>query len=528
MARAVAKALSADDRNLRNRAQLLASLELFIRVFLPLVSGRDFFLSTPVNREPHQRTVIRELEKAANLQLSSLIINIPPGHGKSMLVSMFVAWTMARYPDSQYLYISYSVEIARKHTTFIRSIMQTLEYQSIFDVHIPHSDKAKERFMTNRGGAIRAFGAAGAIVGQDAGLPNVSHFSGCVIMDDLHKINEIHSQKVRAAVITNYQETILQRVRSDNVPMISIGHRLHQEDVLAYQLSGNDVRTWTPLILPAIDEHGHALAPDIISLQMLQQKQEKLQYVFASQYQQDPIPSGGAMFRECDFVILEETPKIICTFIAVDTAETSNEQNDATVFSHFGVYKIEQAGIEGDVYGLHWLDCVEHRIEPKDLETAFLSFFSGCMRFPVHPRYAPIEQKSTGVTLISVLQKIRGLVVMPIKRTVKDGSKAARFESIQWYIASKLISFTDGDEHVDMCIKHMAQITRNQSHAHDDIADTLYDAIKLVLIDKNPLFLKSTQAADAESRAIAGIFQADQVRMAAKQASWQHNDTTRG
>ena len=35
-----------------------------------------------------------------------------------------------------------------------------------------------------------------------------------------------------------------------------------------------------------------------------------------------------------------------------------------------------------------------------------------------------------------------------------------------------------------MCIDHCTKITANQSHAHDDIADTLYYAVKLALIDK--------------------------------------------
>ena len=34
-----------------------------------------------------------------------------------------------------------------------------------------------------------------------------------------------------------------------------------------------------------------------------------------------------------------------------------------------------------------------------------------------------------------------------------------------------------------MCIEHMAKITANESHRHDDIADTLSDAIRIALIE---------------------------------------------
>ena len=34
-----------------------------------------------------------------------------------------------------------------------------------------------------------------------------------------------------------------------------------------------------------------------------------------------------------------------------------------------------------------------------------------------------------------------------------------------------------------MCIEHMSKITANDTHRYDDIADTVYDAVRLGLID---------------------------------------------
>lgn len=55
---------------------------------------------------------------------------------------------------------------------------------------------------------------------------------------------------------------------------------------------------------------------------------------------------------------------------------------------------------------------------------------------------------------------------------------------IQPILAAKLISFTKGARHVDMCLTHMMKITANNSHRFDDICDTAADACKLTLIDK--------------------------------------------
>jgi len=418
------------------------------------------------------------------MQNPSLIINVSPGYGKSVMLSMWTAWTMSKYPNSQYLYISYGKVLATKHTEFIKRIISCPMYKQIFGVQIRQDSKAKDFFQTTHGGAVKSFGSSGAITGQDAGLPNCEHFSGAVIMDDMHKPDEAHSQTIRESVINNYRETILQRPRGPNVPMIFIGQRLHEDDLPSYMLSGKDERTWKAVVLKALDDRGMALYPEVNSRAMLLEKQEKNPYVFASQFQQDPIPSGGALFKPENFVLMDSAPTMLCTFITADTAETSKSYNDATVFSFWGLYEIQSFGQSTGQIGLHWLDCWELRIEPKDLHDHFIEFYAQCMLHPVKPLIAAIEKKSTGVTLISTLQEMRGLQIRDIKRTKASGSKTERFLEMQPIIAAKMISFTKDAKHSESCIRHMMKITANDTHRHDDVADTLYDAIKIALIDK--------------------------------------------
>jgi predicted phage terminase large subunit-like protein len=401
---------------------------------------------------------------------------------------MWVAWTLARWPDSQYLYISYSKSLAAKHTEFIRRVISCPSYRDLFNVHIRPDSRAKEFFQTTAGGSIRAFGSSGAITGQDAGLPNLDRFSGAIILDDMHKPDEVHSDLIRKGVIENYRETILQRPRSPNVPIIFIGQRLHEDDLPAYMLSGEDERTYKPVIIKALDDAGNALYPSLNSLQSLKEKQDKNPYVFASQYQQNPIPAGGALYKERDFLQLDIEPKILCTFITADTAETDKSYNDATVFSFWGIYKIVEAEQETGQIALHWLDCQETRVEPKELKDAFLSFYAECMLHPVKPLIAAIEKKSTGVTLASTLGDMRGLSIRDIKRTKASGSKTARFLEMQPIIASKLVTFTEDASHYRLCVDHLMKITANNTHRHDDICDTLYDAVKIALIDKTIYF----------------------------------------
>ena len=315
-------------------------------------------------------------------------------------------------------------------------------------------------------------------------MPNLDRFSGAIILDDLHKIEEAHSTTVREGVIENYRETIIQRPRGPNVPMIAIGQRVHEADICNYMTSGKDERHWKTVILKAVDESGNALYPEVNSLAQLKEKELKNPYVYWSQFQQQPVPAGGSIFKPGWWVFLDDEPNIIQTFITADTAETDKDYNDATVFSFWGIYEIESYGVKTGQYGLHWIDTLECRIEPKDLKPVFLDFWQQCMRYAKPPQMVAIEKKSTGGTLLSLLDEIRTVKMMDIPRTREQGNKTKRFLEAQPYIAERRVSFPMFGKHVKLCIDHMSKITANETHRWDDIADTAADAIRIALIDK--------------------------------------------
>ena len=476
-------------------AKLKGSLFDFVCTFFPIVTGKDFIVSRPLGREPHAITMCRALTAAIRLKLPThrLLLNIAPGTGKSTLCCMAIAWSMARYPDSNWLYISYSKTLATKQTAFIKAIMSCKEYGYLFDVHLRKDSTAKDLFATTAGGTVGAYGSGGSITGQDAGLPGLERFTGGIMIDDPIKPDEAHSDTIRENVIRNYQETISMRPRDFKVPLIFIGQRLHEADLAQWLIDGNDIYDWEKVIIKSLDEAGNALYPEAFPLDMLLRLQESSPYAFAAQHQQNPMPAGGALFKRAGFTLLREEPEeYLYTFITADTAETDKTYNDATAFSFFGLYAVTVNGIKTGQYALHWIDCVELHIEPKDLEAAFFDFYSDCVRHKCPPMLAAIENKSTGVTLSSVLQKTQGLTVRRIKVTAADGSKANRFLSMQAYINSGLLSLTASSEEEDRPVSrmkhvldHMEKITANDTHRRDDICDTAYWAVKLALIDKH-------------------------------------------
>ncbi len=473
-----------DDRE-TERYRLKGSFLEFLQVFYLLRNNRKFELSEPVGRESHYITIARELNKVFTLDTLRLVLNVFPGSGKSTMACYFVAWCYTHYPDCKFLYLAHSQSLAEKNTAEIKAIMSIPTYQKLFGISIDPASKSKSNFATLQGGRVMAFGSSGSIVGQDAGLPNLERFSGGIIYDDAHKPDEVHSDTRRHHVIDNYNQTVKTRPRGPNVPIIFIGQRLHEDDLPAFLLEGKDGDDWKKVILPSIDEAGNPLAPNIWTKDRLLQEAEFNPYVFASQHQQNPSPAGGGIFKTEDFVITDDHPEIECTFLTIDTAETDKTYNDASVFSFWGVHKILYNGthLEG-MYGLFWIDCMELRVEPKDLEAEFMEFYAGCLRHKKQPSFVAIEKKSTGVTLSSMLKTIPSLKIVDVSRTRASGSKTTRYLEAQPYVAKRLITLPYGGKHTKMCIDHMSKITHNDTHRHDDIADSLYDAVKLALIDR--------------------------------------------
>ncbi len=495
------------ERNLsKEKDELSGSLLEFTQRFYYLRTGRAFTLSDPEGRESHFLTICRALVRVMKGESTRLVINVPPRYGKTELLINFVAWALAQYPDSNFLYVSYSLGLAKKQTKTIRQIVGMNEYRDIFGVGLSGETSAQGNFETIQGGTVYAAGADGEITGRGAGIKGTDRFGGCIVIDDIHKPSEVTSDTIRQSVNDWYFNTLQSRLNDPKTPIIFIGQRLHEDDLAANLIKSGD---WETVIIPAIDAAGNPLHPTMHTREALAKMQETMPYVYSSQYQQDPMPAGGGIFKPDWFYLMEEEPDILTTFITADTAETDKSYNDATVFSFFGLYKIKQGDVETDMVGLHWLDCVELRIEPKDLESEFLAFYTGCMRYKVKPRVAAIEKKSTGVTLLSILKNMRGLQTLDIERTKSSGNKTTRFLEIQPIIASRQVSLPKEARHTARVLEHMRKITANDSHRHDDIADTLYDGIKLGIIDNVIMSYNPQRSQDDEriARGVMGTFQ---------------------
>lgn len=476
-------AVSAYHVDIQTAAKLRASLLLFICYFYPLKNnGNKFVISRPIGRRSHHIVISEELEKCFYLESNRLIIAIPPGYAKTTWLVYFMAWCYANYPDCQFIYVSYSKERAMAATKECRDIIALREFKEIFGVSINSDARAASHWETTSGGVCCAFGSEGGITGANAGMLHPQNrFTGACLLDDMLKPEEAHGGACEK-VIRNYHETIMQRPRNPFVPTITIGQCIHEADLIAHLRAKGDGYAWREVVFPGLDGAGNALDPAKHSVEALEIMRATSPYVFWAQIQQSPIPAGGALFPNAYFTLTDNEPDILYSFICADTSETEAEYNDATVFSFFGLYKIKLNGKDTGKWGLHWIDCLEIRVKPHLLESEFMAFWGSCCNYKAPPTSIWIEAKSTGTTLLSVLKEVRGLNVRAINR-LPNFSKSDRFVSIEGIVGSKAISLPANGKHTQLCLDHMAKITANNTHRHDDIADTLFDAVNIGLVD---------------------------------------------
>lgn len=488
------------DTLMRFKCKLLGSFSEFLRYCFYQRTGRYFEFGQPEGRESHHITIAKALTNVFHGKSKRLIINVPPRYSKTEMLINWVSWCLARYPDSQFLYVSYAKEIAKKQTATIKNIATHHKFQRLFNLSLCGDTQSKAHFETTAQGSIYGVGAGGDITGRGAGLKNVNRCGGAIVIDDIIKPVEAPSDTIRESINDWYMNTMRSRINSVDTPIVYIGQRVHEDDLAGRLLSGWDGDSWDQVVLPALDDNCNPLWPQFQDREYLLKLKATSPYNFAAQYQQIPQPEGGGLFKSEWFLCLEEKPTIETVFITVDTAETSKHYNDASVFSFWGVYRPSH---DSSMLCLHWLDCVEDWWEPKDLQPAFLEFYRRCRIFWSRdiPIPAYIEKKSTGVTLVSVLESLQGVTVIPIERD--RTSKTIRFLAAQPFIANHQVTLPLNAQHTKRCIDHMSKITTNNTHRYDDIADTCADAVRLALKEKQILVIRGANDRDLSSFARA-------------------------
>lgn len=279
----------------------------------------------------HHAAICNALMRVYRGETRRLIINIPPRYSKTELaVVNFMAWCLGKNPDCEFIHTSYAAPLAANNAGNCKLLVEDGAYRSLFpEVQIRSDASGKADWRTSAGGVVYATGAEGTITGFGAGKLR-DGFGGAIIIDDPHKPNEVNSPAMREKVIEWFKNTLESRVNDPaRTPIIVIMQRLHERDLAGWLLDGGNGEEWEHLNIPAIAEvddqyrkAGEALWSSMHTLEMLRRMEKAKPFEFAGQYQQAPVPKGGAMFQRAWFEVVDAVPADISFVRDWDLAAT--------------------------------------------------------------------------------------------------------------------------------------------------------------------------------------------------------------
>lgn len=329
-----------DDLERLAHKQLLLSdgfLEFTKRMF-KYMNGKNYLIGD------HHRLICQKLDDVVHGKIKKLIINVAPRYGKTLLVSqMFIAYGFALNPESKFLHLSYSSTLTSENSKAVQDIMRSGYYRGVFGNLIDKKAIGKSKWDTVCRGGLLATSMLGQITGFGAGILddelereidnytaffNPNRFGGAIVIDDPIKPEEALSDNVRESVNRRFETTIRNRVNSRNTPIVIIMQRLHEHDLCGY-LQEIEPDEWTVVSIPTldVDENGNekALWPLKHNVEELHKMAEINDFVFQTQYQQNPTPIEGFMyqhFRTYDTLPID--PKAIRKNYT-DTADTGSD-----------------------------------------------------------------------------------------------------------------------------------------------------------------------------------------------------------
>ena len=129
----------------------------------------------------HHKILAKQLMAIEAGRKDRICVNIPPRHGKSMLVStIYPAWFLGRNPTKKVMMVSHTTDLAVDFGRKVRNLVDSSVFAEIFPtVNLSKDNKSAGRWNTNLGGEFFACGIGSSIAGRGADL---------LLIDDPHAL----------------------------------------------------------------------------------------------------------------------------------------------------------------------------------------------------------------------------------------------------------------------------------------------------------------------------------------------------
>jgi predicted phage terminase large subunit-like protein len=242
------------------------------------------------------------------------IFNVPPGTTKSTLLSvMFPAWCWIRKPSMRFICGSYTMQLALDLARKSRNIIESDKYRACFPEVVLRQDQNTKGYFTNTQNGMRfSVGVGSSVIGMHA---------HCLLIDDPLDPTGASSEQELAIANSWCNETLPSRKVNKEISVtMLIMQRLHQNDPAGNWMAkdkGNIRRVVLPAELTPDIQPKHLaryykdgmLDPVRLSHKVLKEaRTDLMEYAYACQFLQTPIPPGGGMFRTEKILLTDRPP----------------------------------------------------------------------------------------------------------------------------------------------------------------------------------------------------------------------------
>lgn len=286
----------------------------------------------------HHRQIIEALEAVERGEIKRLIIEAPPRHGKSELVSRrFPAWFIGRNPDKEIICATYGQDFADDFGREVRNIVGSQDFANVFpDVSLRPDSQAANRWHTNHGGIYVSVGVEGPATGRG--------FHVGLIDDPFKDRADADSELKQEKVWRWYTSVFLLRQMKD-AAIIVTATRWNELDLTGRILEAakKSGEKWHVLKLPAVNEYGQALWQERYSIDHLNLIRDTLSpREWLSLFQQEPTAEEGTQFkREWFKRRYSSLPRELNFYLSGDFAVTPDDGD----FTELAVWSVDPIGM---------------------------------------------------------------------------------------------------------------------------------------------------------------------------------------
>ena len=258
----------------------------------------------------HIDAICSHLEAVTSGRITRLLINVPPGSMKSLLVSVFWQaweWGPKGMQSMRFLSTAFNDDPVKRDTRKCRDLILSEWFRSLWPEVV--LTRTAEMSFANSGTGTREGVAFGSLTSQRGDR---------LIIDDPHSTETAESAAERQATTRKFREGALNRLNDqEGSAIVVVMQRLHEEDISSMILKLQ--MGYEHLCLPMEFEperrcatsigfvdpretDGDLLSPERFPREVVDAlKRDMGAYSFAGQYQQRPAPRDGALFKRAWF-----------------------------------------------------------------------------------------------------------------------------------------------------------------------------------------------------------------------------------